>query len=208
MGIWFVKVFKYIFFSLLAVIISASSVFAVEAKSSQPLVYTVQLDEFIKIAAVDSPVLTANITDRTGNLYVPMVSRFKVLSNSGARKTLYLKANTVTQGGNEEAMFDLGGKVYIAFANLEKIPTHEALANCKYATNPESSPGVVAYPINSILGAKYKYDRAKGKYEIYIESGITNINVNVGQHVLINSFASNDPNGFYQATLSLTESEI
>ena len=39
-------------------------------------------------------------------------------------------------------------------------------------------------------------------------NGVTDISVNVGSNVLRNSFDKNDPRGFYQATLSLTESEI
>ena len=75
-------------------------------------------------------------------------------------------------------------------------------------SHPDSSPGVVAYPINSILGAKHRYLRGEGKYAVYIDNGITNVTVNVGQNVLQTSFGKNDPKGFYQATLSLTESEI
>jgi len=43
---------------------------------------------------------------------------------------------------------------------------------------------------------------------IHIKNGETNIAVNIGSHVLRNSFDKNDPKGFYQATLSLTESDI
>ena len=75
-------------------------------------------------------------------------------------------------------------------------------------SHPENSPGVVAYPINSIYGAAHKYLRGEGKYEVYIGNGITNITVNLGQNILKSSFGKNDPNGFYQATLSLTESDI
>ena len=45
-------------------------------------------------------------------------------------------------------------------------------------------------------------------YKIYIDNGTTDISVNIGSHVLRNSFGPNDPFGFYQATLSLTESDI
>ena len=205
-----VKIFKYIFLFLLAVIINISSISASagETQNSQSVDFTFTLDEFIKIEAVENAILTANITDRTGNLYAPLVSRFKVISNCDKRKTLYLRASTITESGKEEAMFDLGGRVYVAFANLAKLPMSEALANCKMDSHPESSPGVVAYPINSIYGAAHKYLRGEGKYAVYIDNGTTNITVNVGQNVLKSSFGKNDPNGFYQATLSLTESEI
>ena len=201
------KKFRYIFLVLLILVVNISSVLA-GTQNSQSVDFVIQLNEFIKIETISNAVLTANITDRTGNLYSPLSSRFKVISNTSDRKTLYLKANTITESGNEEALFEAGGRVYIAFANLEKHPTSEALANCKMSTHPKDSPGVVAYPVSSILGPKHNYNRSKGLYEIYIENGTTFVTVNVGSNVLKSSFSSNDPNGFYQATLSLTESDI
>ena len=105
-------------------------------------------------------------------------------------------------------MFEMGGRVYIAFTNMSTKPRSEALANCKMGTHPKYSSGVVAYPVTSIIGAKNQYQHGEGKYKIYIENGTTDILVNIGSHVLRNSFDTNDPKGFYQATLSLTESEI
>ena len=72
----------------------------------------------------------------------------------------------------------------------------------------KDSPGVVAYPINSILGVKSKFRSDLEKYELDIENGVTTIDVNIGSHVLRNSFGKNDPMGFYQATLSITEADI
>ena len=117
-----VKIFRYIFLFLLAVIINISSISANagETQNSQSVDFTFSLDEFLKIETVENAILTANITDRTGNLYAPLVSRFKVISNCDERKTLYLRASTITESGKEEAMFDLGGIVYVAFANLAK----------------------------------------------------------------------------------------
>ena len=170
--------------------------------------FEVLLPEFLKIETVTSAVLTANITDKTGNLYAPLSSRFKVVSNCNETKTLYLKSNSITESGYEESMFEMGGQVYIAFTNVSVKPRSEALANCKMGTHPKYSPGVVAYPITSIIGAKTQYQHGQGKYKVFIDNGKTNILVNIGSHVLKNSFDKNDPHGFYQATLSLTESEI
>ena len=181
-------------------------VFAVTATQTDVLSFTI--GPFTRIAPVTSPVLTANITDRTGNLHAPMVTKFRVITNANDTKTLYLKANTVTTAGYEEAMFAQGGQVYIAFANLAKQPSSSALANCKMGGIPKDSPGVVAYPVVAIRGAEHKYDGSKNKYEVYVENGKTDIDVIVGSHVLRNSFASNDPRGFYQAVLSLTEADI
>ena len=74
--------------------------------------FMVELPEFLKIETVTSPVLVANITDKTGNLYAPLSSRFKVTSNSSEPKVLYLKSNAITEDGVEESMFEMGGRVY------------------------------------------------------------------------------------------------
>lgn len=170
--------------------------------------FSFQIPQYLRIEPMTSPVLVANITDRTGNLAVPLSSGFKVVTNSPDAKTLYLKANTVTQGGYEEAMFERGGVVYIAFANLAKIPKSSSLANCKLGANSTDSPGVVAYPVTSVSGAKSKFNKSKNKYEVTVENGTTYVNINIGSNVLRTSFASNDPKGFYQAVLSLTEADI
>ena len=163
---------------------------------------------YTRITPVTSPVLLANITDKTGNLHSPLVSKFKVITNSSEEKTLYLKANVVTDLGYEEAMFEQGGTVYIAFAYLSRLPKSTSLANCKNGADPKDSPGVVAYPVISVLGAKNTYIKGKNKYEVYVENGTSYITVNVGSNVNKNSFGANDPKGFYQAILSLTEADI
>lgn len=178
------------------------------AENTASMDFNITVPAYVHIQSVTSPVLVANITDKTGNLYAPLYSKFKIITNSRDKKTLYLKANTVTDGGYEEAMFEQGGRVYIAFANLAKTPKSQALANCKMGALPNQSPGIVAYPVNSILGAENKYISSKNKYEIYVNNGTTFLTVNVGSNVLKSSFSSNDPKGFYQAVLSLTEADI
>lgn len=191
----------------LAVVMAITSLVPVFAESAS-MNFVIELPEYLKIETVTSPVLIANITDKTGNLYAPLSSRFKVISNSSEQKTLYLKSESITDNGIEPSMFDMGGRVYVAFTNVNNKPRSSALANCKMGTHPKYSAGVVAYPVTSIIGAKSEYQRGIGKYKIYVNNGTTDISVNVGSHVLKNSFDSNDPKGFYQATLSLTESDI
>lgn len=198
-----VKIFN-IILAIFLFLINVSSAYA----KSKSMDFEIKLEEFLRIETVTSAVLMANITDKTGNLYSPLSSRFKVISNCSEQKTLYLKSESITENGNEQSMFEQGGRVYIAFTNVNNKPRSEALANCKMGTHPKYSPGVVAYPVTSIMGAKSEYQRGQGKYKVFINNGTTNILVNVGSHVLRNSFDSNDPRGFYQATLSLTESEI
>lgn len=197
--------FRNIFIALFIVFMSVTKVFAANQASMN---FEFVLPEFLKIQTVTNPVLTANITDKTGNLYAPLYSRFKVISNCSETKTLYLKSESITESGYEDSMFEMGGRVYVAFTYVNKRPKSEALANCKMGTHPQNSAGVVAYPINSILGAKAEYSRGINRYKVYINNGVTDISVNLGTHVLPNSFGKNDPRGFYQATLSLTESEI
>lgn len=170
--------------------------------------FSVSVPEYMNIKPITSPVLTAHITNHTGNLHVPLSTRFRVTTNTTQTKTLYLQANTTTQGGYESSMFSQGGQVYVAFASLSKVPTSTALANCKIGSMPKDSPGVVAYPITSVYGAEHKFIPGKNKYEVYINNGITDVVVNIGTNVLRNTYAANDPRGFYQATLSLTEADI
>lgn len=196
---------KKIFIAFLFFILNNTTSFAA---SQANMDFQLEFPEFLRIQTVTSAVLIANITDKTGNLYSPLSSRFRVISNSNNTKTLYLRAEALTESGNEEAMFEMGNRVYIAFAHINDRPKSEALANCKMGTHPKNSPKVVAYPVTSIIGAKSEYQRGEGKYKVFVNNGTTDILVNVGSHVLKNSFDANDPRGFYQATLSLTESEI
>lgn len=201
-----VKIFRKLFLGLLGLFISTGIGFCANENAQAVLTFT--LPEYTHIKPITSPVLTANITDRTGNLYAPLHTTFRVITNSAETKTLYLQANINTQGGYESAMFEQGGRVYVAFGSLRKIPTSQSLANCKIGSMPKDSPGVVAYPVENIYGADHKFIRGKNKYEVYVNNGTTDITVNIGSNVLQNSFAANDPRGFYQAILSLTEADI
>lgn len=193
--------------ALLIAFVGAMPSFADESNRAS-IDFTINLPSYTCITPVTSPILTAFITDKTGNLQEPLVSRFKVISNSGEPTQLYLNANVVTQAGYEQAMFEQGGMVYIAFARVSSLPSSSALNNCKYGAGPDSSPGVVAYPITSIQGGEHKYVPSKHKYEVVVPSGESYVTVNVGSNVNRMSFGSNDPRGYYQAILSLTEADI
>ena len=169
--------------------------------------FGVTIPSFTRIEAITSPVLLANITDRTGNLHKNLSTRFRVMTNSAVEKKLYLKSHVVTDGGYEESMFMQGGQVYVAFANISKLPSSQALANCKMGSRPADSPGIVAYPLLSVTGAEHKFVDGS-KYEVIVGNGTTNIDVNIGPFVQKSSFAANDKRGFYQTILSLTEADI
>ena len=201
----FINNIKKIWIVFLAFILFTPFVYAAERASIE---FSIDIPPYMEIQTITNSVLTAHITDDTGNLYSPLQSRFKIISNHSEEQTLYLKANTITENGYENAFFQRGNIVYVAFSNIEKKPTSEALANCKNGARAKESPGVVAYPIIGIYGAKNKFKAEKNKYELYVNNGVTDILVNVGQNVLKSSFASNDPKGFYQATLSITEADI
>lgn len=194
----FIAVILFLFFATL-------NGFAQESASAE---FNFSIPEYVKIEPITSPVLVANITDKTGNLHAPLATKFRVITNSSETKKLFLKSNIITDSGFEESMFEMGGRVYIAFGNLAKIPSSQALISCKTGGAPQDSAGVVAYPITSIYGAKSEFIKSKQKYEVQIENGTTYVTVNVGANVFKNSFSSNDPKGFYQAILSLTEADI
>ena len=202
---------KSIFLNILtALVLFFSNINAAQAVQDMASAeFSINLPEFVKIAPITSPVLTANITDRTGNLYSPMMTRFRVLKNTRESKILYLKSNIITDGGYESSMFEQGGQVYVAFGNLARIPSSNALYNCKRGGMPKDSPGVVAYPVTSITGAKtVRYLPSKEKYELEVVENDSQIQVIVGSNVNRMTFAGNDPRGFYQAVLSLTDADI
>ena len=200
------KFFKRIVFIMIAMLFEMNVGWCVSDTAQADFQF--YLPTYTHIFPVTSPVLTANITDRTGNMHSPMVAKFRVITNSREEQTLYLKSNVMTDSGYEESMFMQGGQVYIAFANLRKPPKSSALANCKMGGMPNESPGVVAYPVTAITGAKNKFVPGINKYEVYIGNGTTDVTVNVGSNVLRSSFGGNDPKGFYQAVLSLTETDM
>lgn len=179
---------------------------AAETSASTTLSFTIP--PVVMITPITSPVLVANITDSTGNLNTPLSTKFRVIQNTGDKKTLYLKSEVITSGGTEQSMFERGGTVYVAFANLARIPSYNSLINCMNGDKVKGSPGVVAYPITSIKGAEHKYNSQKQKYEVYAPKGSSEITVNVGTSILKDSFDKGDRKGFYQAILSLTEADI
>lgn len=191
---------------LFAILVNMSCAFA--ASNSASADFSIQISPYVKVEPVTSPVLTAHITNRTGNLYAPLSTTFRVITNKAEDTKLYLSAHTVTQGGYEEAMFERSGRVYIAFSNIAHPPKSQSLSNCKLGSLPKESPGVVAYPVTSVTGAESHYLSNKNKYEVTTTNGTTLVTVHIGQNVLQTSFAANDPRGFYQAILSLTEADI
>ena len=77
------------------------------------------------------------------------------------------------------------------------------IGNCKwvYGLDSNNKPTLSANSSHEVV-------ETTTNYGFNVLNGTTDITVNIGSHVLKNSFDSNDPMGFYQATLSLTESEI
>ena len=198
------NIIKNALFAFLVLGMSTAACFAESASVD----FRINIPGYAQITPITSPVLIANITDKTGNLQAPLTSKFKVITNSTEKKALYLNANVITESGQENAMFEQGGQVYIAFAYISRLPSSSSLSNCKHGGSPADSPGVVAYPVTSIQGADHKFLKSKSKYEVYVDNGISYVTVNVGSNVNKNSFGANDPRGFYQAVLSLTEADI
>lgn len=199
---------KFKFIILFLIIIFQTTLCSFAENKTETANFSFYLPEYVHIIPLTSPALTANVTNRNGTLDLPLHSSFRIITNTADTKTLYLQANTVTEAGYENAMFIKGGQVYIAFSNLKKVPTSAALLKCKIENIRNASPGVVAYPVTSITGAKNEFIAKKCKYEIYVDNGKTDIGVNIGRNVLATSFGSNDPKGFYQAILSITETDI
>lgn len=167
--------------------------------------FTIQIPQFLSIQPMTSPVLIAHIHNNTGNLYSLLSTKFRVVTNCKEKK-LYLNAVVHTESGEENALFSRGGQVFMAFGNMQELPTTEALLGCK---RDNESKGVVAYPVLYVSGADNKFIPSEEKYEIYLRNnGTYFIDITVGTNVLKSSFDSKDKKGFYQAIVSLTEADI
>mgnify|MGYP003336940209 CR=1 FL=1 len=121
---------KRLFYTVFTILF-ACNLTAMATSNTASETYSFTLGEYMKIEPVTSPVLIANIVDRTGNLYMPLMTQFRVLSNSGEQKKLYLKAEVNVEGGRESAMFSQGGNVYIAFTNLLCLGSTYFLVNSR-----------------------------------------------------------------------------
>ena len=200
------NIFKKTLSVVVLLVVSATACFADVRNPRGTMQLT--LPAFLNIKPLTSTVLKANIMDDTGNLQKPMYAKFRVISNTRNTK-LYLRGKVMTDKGYKSALFKNGSQVYLAFGNVEEKPSAKALLDCKNGGLPEVSPGVVAYPVTSVRGAKKTtYVFSKCRYELFVDNGTTDITINVGSKVLQSTFAPNDPKGQYQAILSLTEADI
>lgn len=178
---------------------------AYSSNNTASVEFSVYVPQYLSITPMTSPVLVAHVHDNTGNLHTPLSTKFRVTTNK-SEATLYLNAKMYTDNGEENALFTNGNQVYMAFGNIQEIPSSQALLGCKYGNE---SKGVVAYPVISIYGMDNKFIPSKEKYELYVRSnGTYYVSITVGTSILRSSFDNQDKKGFYQATVFLTETDI
>ena len=89
-----VNIFSFKKFIVLLFLLIFNVSHALAESPSASVEFSITMPAFLQIRSLTGEVLTANITDRTGNLYAPLTSRFRVTSNSLEPTTLYLKANS------------------------------------------------------------------------------------------------------------------
>ena len=188
-------------FFLLLLLLLGTTCYASQVETN----FQVQVPRYLKITPITSPILVAHVQDSSGNLFTPLSTKFRVVTNE-LNTTLYLTARVSTESGEENAFFAQGNQVYLAFSSMENIPTSQALSGCKCGNE---SKGVIAYPVLSILGAQSRFIPSKEKFEVLLqENGTYNIDVIIGANVLRGSFDNKDGKGFYKAIISLTETDI
>ena len=69
--------------------------------------FQIHIPKFLSIKPITSPVLYANITNRTGNLYSPLSATFRVVTNTQELETLYLSGKVDTLSGKEDGFFEM-----------------------------------------------------------------------------------------------------
>lgn len=188
--------------TLLLFIFNMTPTFA-QTQCSTQMSFTI--DKFISIKPITSNIININIQNNNGILNTMPYCQWRIISNS-RNTTLILKAESVTDNGVSNSMFMIGNTVYLAFTNILNKPSQISLHNCKIGLT--NNPNVVAYPVISIYGAKYKYDKNIDKYKILMDNGDVNIKLNIGTIPLDTSWDKGDKKGIYQTILYLTEGDI
>lgn len=193
---------KKIFILILLFIFNIIPSFADTQCSTQ---MSVTIPKFINIIPITSNTININIRNNNGILDMNPYCEWRVISNN-PNTILNLRAESITNDGVSNSMFMIGNTVYLAFTNILNKPSELSLNNCKNGLN--NNPNIVAYPIISIHGAEYKYNKSVDKYKILMNNEDINIKLNIGTIPLSTSWDKGDKKGIYQTTLYLTEGDI
>lgn len=206
----------------LALMLMSTAVYAEDQSNSAQSVMTLNLAPYIKITTS-----TAAVSSDTGygqdygsiTINTDLAPTFKVINNDPSR-VIYLKGTAPVSGsGTTNALYGGadGSDMKIVFTNTSNAPADTSVQNITSGSPTASSnPNAIAFSMASTITpqentgaenpASVEFSEEDGiKYPI--KNGIYDFAYNITGDNITNTFDTNDTNGTYQATLTLTTAQ-
>lgn len=156
--------------------------------------------------------ITATIDISTGALSAAFAPGFTMnTNNSGSSPQLNLTATATSQGGSQNAIFDVSTIRYIILANSTVPPPVSSFTDIKTGSpTAANNPNAIAYTINDPTAVATRstvsYD-STGKFWVItlLKNGNTNTSITVPASTpFANTYSSDDEPGNYQAIITLS----
>lgn len=197
------KLFK----SLLFYFLCSNIVFGAQTPSD----YFTATMSSIKTVTIDpSGATTATMNSSTGALSNALTPSFFMTTNTATSQPLTFSATVNTQGGNQNAVFNISSNKYIILSNSSYLPPLSSITNIK-SGNPSAAnnPDAIAYTINdptSTTGLTVSYNATNQNWDLVLsKKGQTGTSATITTaNPLANTYSQEDTAGNYQATITLT----
>jgi len=164
-----------------------------------------------KAVAANGGNISAVINVDTGALSTAFTPAFTLNTNTGASQTLTMKAEANTQGGVQNAVFNVGAVKYVILTNSNISPPISSLTNIKTGSPTASSnPNAIAYTINdppAVSGSlTVAYNSGNKNWDLILfHNGNTNTSITVPSGApFTNTYSTDDEPGSYQAVITLS----
>lgn len=164
-----------------------------------------------KAVAANGGNISAVIDPNTGSLSPAFTPAFTLTTNTGASQSLTMKAEANTQGGLQNAIFNVGTVKYIILTNSNILPPISSLTDIKTGTPTASSnPNAIAYTINDPAGVSgdltVAYNSGNKNWNLTLKkNGVTPTSITVPSGTpFSNTYSTDDEPGSYQAVITLS----
>jgi hypothetical protein len=155
--------------------------------------------------------ITATINVSTGALSSSFTPGFTMNTNGGAAQSLTMTATANSQGGSQNAIFNISTTKYIILSNSTVSPPVSSFTDIKSGSpTAANNPNAIAYVINdpATVPARLTVSyNILGKYWdlVLTHNGNTNTSITVPANTpLANTYSFDDEPGNYQATITLS----
>ena len=215
---------------VMALALATTGVYADDQKHDSTAEYNLTLNDYIKIT---TPTVPTGSTVSYGTDYVsatidnPVVGVFQVISNN-REQTLYLKASCPTSGGDGKvggtsALYGANADcsaLKVVFTKTDVPPAATAVTNITGGSaSMADNPDAIAFPMTIALTHQHTvegddtgtlpaatWDTNRVKY--VMKNGVATFTCTVDGSNEPQTFNTRDTDGTYQATLTLTESDV